>query len=204
MKSLFKVGCLLLLLSLLLACENPAKLSYLRPNDVLLAFGDSLTSGVGAADPSSNYPAHLYRLLGRRVVNAGVSGELSAEGATRLPGLLDTHTPRLLLLMHGGNDLLQRRSEQELKENLRRMYEAAHQRSIQVVMIAVPRPGLLIQDAPIYKELADELGIPLLEGELTKLMKTSVYKSDEVHLNGAGYEVLARAIADFLKANGAL
>lgn len=203
MKFLYKSVCALLLLLLLAACENPDKLDYLRPNDVILAFGDSLTSGVGA-DQKNNYPAHLYRLLGRRVVNAGISGELSTDGASRLPELLDTHEPELLLLMHGGNDLLQNRDERQLKSNLRRMYEAANQRNIQVVMIAVPKRGLLIQDAPVYKELADELEIPLLEDELTKLLKNNVYKSDAVHLNGAGYEALARAIADFLKANGAL
>lgn len=203
MKFLFKPICVLLLLLLLTACENPAKLDYLRPNDVILAFGDSLTSGVGT-DQKNNYPAHLYRLLGRRVVNAGISGELSTDGASRLPALLDSHKPRLLLIMHGGNDLLQNRDEQQLKSNLQRMYEAANQRKIDVVMIAVPKRGLLIQDAPVYKELADELGIPLLEGELTRLLKTDVYKSDAVHLNGAGYEALARAIADYLKANGAL
>ncbi len=203
MKSLCQSVFVLLLLVVLTACENPASLTYLRPNAVILAFGDSLTSGVGA-DAKNNYPAHLYRLLGRRVVNAGISGELSTDGATRLPGLLDTHEPQLLLLMHGGNDLLQKRDRGQLKSNLRRMYEAANQRGVEVVMIAVPQPGLLIQDAPVYKELADELDIPLLEGELTRLLKTDVYKSDAVHLNGAGYEALARAIADYLKANGAL
>lgn len=203
MKPWLKFGCTLLLLLPLLACEKPAGMTQLRPNDVILAFGDSLTSGTGA-DAKTNYPEQLGKLIGRRVINAGIPGEVSAEGARRLPGLLDTHKPSLLLLLHGGNDLLQKRSEAELKDNLRRMYEAAHQRGIDVVMIAVPRPGLLPGDAPVYQELAKELNIPLLEDALTQLLKNNGYKSDAVHLNAAGYEMLARNIADFLKQLGAI
>ncbi len=194
---------ILMLLILVAACDNPAGLNPLRPNDDILAFGDSLTTGTGA-EVNTSYTAQLQRLIGRNIINAGIPGEISVDGARRLPGLLDTHKPSLVLIMHGGNDLLQKRDEQQLKDNLRRMYEAANQRNIQVVFIAVPRPGLMIQDAPVYKELADELGAQLLEGALSDLMKTDVYKSDAVHLNAAGYEALARKIADFLKLKGAI
>lgn len=194
---------LLVVLGLTAACDNPAALSTLRPNDTILAFGDSLTAGTGA-DVKGSYPSHLNRLIGRKIINAGIPGEVSSAGASRLPGLLDTHKPHLLLLLHGGNDLLQRQDELQLKENLRRMYEAAHQRRIQVVLIAVPKPGLLIQDSPVYRDLAQELGIPVLENALAELMKNTAYKSDAVHLNSAGYEVLARNIADFLKKNGGI
>lgn len=194
---------LLVLLGLLTACENPAGLNPLRPNDRILAFGDSLTAGTGA-DANTSYTAYLNRLIGRNIINAGIPGEVSADGARRLPGLLDNHKPHLVIIMHGGNDLLQRRDEQQLKENLRYMYEAANQRRVQVVLIAVPKPGLILQDAPVYKELATELNIPLLEGSLAELMKNNAYKSDAAHLNSAGYEALARKIADFLKQKGAI
>ncbi len=203
MKYLLRSMLLLVFSGVLVACDNPASLDNLRPNDRILAFGDSLTAGTGA-DDSTSYTAHLYRLIGRNIINAGIPGETSDAGARRLPGLLETHQPHLVLIMHGGNDLLQRRDTQQLKENLRRMYEAADQRDIQVVLIAVPQPGLILQDAPVYKELADELDIPLLENALTELMKSRTNKSDTVHLNSAGYEALARRIADFLKANGAI
>lgn len=203
MNFFFRAILLIVLLGLLSACENPASLDPLRPNDRILAFGDSLTAGTGA-DVDTSYSVQLQRLIGRNIINAGIPGEISADGASRLPSLLDTHEPHLVLIMHGGNDLLQKRDEQQLKENLQRMYEAANQRGIQVVLVAIPKPGLILQDAPIYKELADELEIPLLEGALSELMKTSALKSDAVHLNAAGYEALARKIADFLKQNGAI
>jgi len=91
-----------------------------------------------------------------------------------------------------------------LQENLRRMYEAAHQRDIQVVMIAVPQMGLLAKDLELYRELADELKFPLLEDRLGELLFDRTYKSDAVHLNAQGYRKLAEAVADLLKSRGAI
>jgi lysophospholipase L1-like esterase len=192
------------LLISLFACQgDPQQLTKLRPNDVLLAFGDSLTLGVGA-DSGSSYPAQLHHLTSREVINAGVSGEISDEGARRLPALLDRHKPDLLIICHGGNDLLRRLDRTALQTNLRRMYEAANQREIPVVMIAVPQPNLLVSDADLYAKLAQELNIPLLENVLGELMKEAQYKSDAIHLNAQGYRKLAEAVADLLYQKGAL
>ena len=194
----------LLLRLLLVSCDdNGQKLTPLRPNDVVLAFGDSLTSGVGAR-PELSYPVQLSRFLGRRVVNAGVPGEISVEGARRLPGLLDQLEPELLIICHGGNDILRKLDREELQTNLRRMYEAANQRDIEVVIIAVPQLGFGLDDVKLYQELADELQIPVLKGALGKLLANNQYKSDPAHLNDQGYRKLAEAVADLLAENGAL
>ncbi|MDX2495498.1 MAG: GDSL-type esterase/lipase family protein [Desulfuromusa sp.] len=204
MKQFTKMIFALLLLLLLSSCDNgDSGLTPLRPNDVILAFGDSLTSGVGAR-PELSYPAQLNRLLSRKVLNAGVPGEVSAEGARRLPALLDQRKPELLIIFHGGNDILRKLDRGELRANLRRMYEAANQRKIDVIMIAVPQLGLGLQDVPLYQELADELQIPLVQGSLRELLADNQYKSDPIHLNGEGYGKLAEAVADLLAENGAL
>lgn len=203
MKMILKFICSLWLLLLLPACDNGQQLSPLRPDAVILAFGDSLTYGTGA-DRQFSYPVQLERFLGRKVINAGVPGEVSVEGARRLPGLLDQYQPELLLLCHGGNDLLRRLDRQQLRDNLRRMYEAANQRDIQVVLIAVPQLGLLIDDAALYRQLADELQVPLVEDALTALLSDNQYKSDHIHLNAVGYRKLAEEIAGLLRARGAL
>lgn len=204
MKSFTTLICSLFICLLLVACDKgTTSLSFLRPNDIVLAFGDSLTTGVGAR-PESNYPAQLNRYIARKVVNAGVPGEVSSEGVTRLPGVLDKVKPELLILCHGGNDIIQKLDRKQLKTNLRYMYEAANQRDIKVVLIAVPQLGLGLKDVPLYQELADELNIPLLSGTLKNLLSNNQYKSDPIHLNDQGYKKLAEAVADLLDENGAL
>ncbi len=195
----------LLLLLLLVSCDknDDGSLTVLRPNDVILAFGDSLTSGVGTR-PELSYPQQLSTLLSRKVVNAGIPGETSAEGLARLPGVLDQVEPDLLIICHGGNDILQKLDRKQLRANLQGMIAAAKQRGIAVVMIAVPQLGLGLQDVPLYQELADESHVPLLTKTLGELLADQQYKSDPVHLNGQGYRKLAEAVADFLSKNGAL
>jgi len=197
MQRIFFLGLFALVL-VLPACDRGGSFRQLGPNDVVLAFGDSLTKGVGATAELS-YPAQLSRLIARRVVNGGISGELSEQGARRLPGLLDEVQPDLVIICHGGNDILQQRDRAQLKENLRRMVDAAGQRDIDVVMIAVPRPGLLPADLGLYQELAGELRIPLLKGTLGDLLFDRAYKSDAVHLNATGYRKLAEALAELLQ-----
>ena len=186
-----------LLLLLLMACDNGQIFHKLRPNSVILAFGDSLTYGTGAGE-GFGYPEQLKRLIARNVYNAGLAGETSAEGARRLPGVLDEIKPDLVILCHGGNDMLRKLGKQQLKDNLRRMFEAVNQRGIPMVMIAVPRPGLLVSDADVYGDMAKELNIPLVEDVLGELLKDRQMKSDQVHLNDLGYGKLAEKVADKL------
>ncbi len=105
---------------LLTACSKTAQLPLLASDATILAFGDSLTAGTGAGDAES-YPAVLSSLTGRKVINAGVPGEVSASGVQRLPKLLDRERPALLILCHGGNDMLGHADHQLIADNLRSM-----------------------------------------------------------------------------------
>src|SRR6185436_13030718 len=136
-------------------CGQQAKLQPLPPGAVVLAFGDSLTFGTGASEEES-YPAQLAKLSGRRVVREGVPGEVSAVGLKRLPGALDEHQPRLLLLCHGGNDILQRLPASEAAANVRAMIRLAQSRGIAVVLIGTPEFGFTLSPAAYYAEIAKE------------------------------------------------
>ena len=199
-----KAAAVLMALTLLAGCADPVPpVARLAPDDVVVAFGDSLTRGTGA-NPEDSYPIQLSQLIDRKVVNAGQPGELSAEGLKRLPSVLDRHQPALLILCHGGNDLLRRRSSERAAENLRQMIAEAQGRGIPVVLIGVPAPGLWLSAAEHYAEIAEEMGIPYQGDILPEILDENALKSDMVHPNGTGYRMMAEAIAELLRQAGAV
>ena len=192
------------ILCLVLAgCTPPPELEPLAADAVVLAFGDSLTFGTGAG-PGESYPEVLSGLIGRTVVSAGVPGEVSADGLLRLPALLDREQPALLLLCHGGNDQLQRLDPNRLADNLRAMIRHARDRNIAVVLIAVPAPGLSLRPLPLYAGIADEFGLAADLETVADILGDRALKSDYIHPNAAGYRRLALAVADLLRAAGAV
>jgi lysophospholipase L1-like esterase len=187
---------------LLQGCAEP-KLSPVPIDGTVLAFGDSLTLGVGARSRDS-YPSVLSVLGGRRVVNAGVSGETTDLGLARLQDTLPKVNPDLLLLLEGGNDILRARDPADTKSNLAAMVELARSQGIEVVLVGVPDKLLFSDSASFYEELAEQYEL-VFDGEtLAGLLRRSDYKSDAVHLNSQGYRVLAEAIHELLAERGAL
>ncbi|MGX2031801.1 MULTISPECIES: arylesterase [Methylocaldum] len=203
MRVQLKVAGMSVLLLWLVACGSSAKLPKLPTEAKVLAFGDSLTFGTGAGSEQS-YPSVLQGLIGREVINAGVPGETSAEGLERLPALLDEHQPTLLILCHGGNDFLRNLGEQQAADNVRAMVKLARDRGISVVLIAVPKFGLMFSPPEFYAKIAEEFAIPFETGTLSKIIRDNSLKSDGVHPNGPGYRMLAEAVADRLKVAGAI
>jgi lysophospholipase L1-like esterase len=189
--------------SLLAACADGPKLPPLPGDGVLLAFGDSLTFGTGAAAGES-YPAVLERLTGHRVANYGIPGEISADGLARLPGVLEQERPALLILCHGANDMLRRMDKGQAAENLRGMVRLAREQDISVVLVAVPSPDLTLAPPEFYSRIAAEFGIPIEKKALARILGNGSLKSDYIHPNGAGYRQLAEALASLLRKNGAI
>ncbi len=192
------------LLLLLGACGGESEqLQPLDSDAVILAFGDSLTHGTGAGEKYS-YPMQLAEQTGLRVINAGVTGELSARGRERLPALLEKHQPDLLILCHAGNDILRKRDHVSAAENLRAMIEMARAQGSEVLLLAVPEPGLFPAAAAFYEEVATATGTPLLRDTLADILARPALKADVVHPNRAGYTELTRAIILKLQQSGAL
>ena len=189
--------------ALLAGCTTPPELAPLAEDAVVLAFGDSLTHGTGAGSGES-YPEVLAGLIGRTVVRSAVPGEVSAEGLARLPAVLDRERPALLLLCHGGNDQLQRLDATRTATHLRAMVEAARDRGVAVVLIAVPAPGLTLAPLPLYGEIAGDFGLPVEREIVADILADRALKSDYIHPNAAGYRRLALAVADLLRAAGAV
>lgn len=192
------------LLLLLAGCGDDRPLKPLAADARILAFGDSLTHGTGA-EPHQSYPAVLERMTGRTVINAGVPGELSGEGRRRLPRVLEREQPDLLILCHGGNDILRNRDPERAAGNLTAMVRMAQDRGIAVLLVGVPARTLLFHStADFYVDVADATGVPLENGTVADIVGDPALKSDAIHPNAAGYRLLAEAIHERLRQAGAL
>lgn len=200
-----KKGVMALVMLACVACNKtePA-LSRLPEDAVILAFGDSLTYGTGAS-AEHDYPSILSQLIGREVVNAGVPGEISHEGRERLPAVLDEYEPDLLILTHGGNDIIRKLPAEQTRDNLKAMIAEARQRHVAVVLVGVPEFGLMfLHSAPVYAEIAESEQVPCDLEILPDIIASNALKSDPVHPNDQGYQRLAESIAALLKTQGAL
>ena len=200
---MIRVFFLLVLLVVGGCSKDDYRLTRLNEDAVILAFGDSLTKGTGA-NADESYPAVLEELIGRKVVNAGIPGELSAAGLARIGGVLDAVEPQLLILCHGGNDMLRKKDLSLARRNVEQMVTAARERGIPTLVLGVPRPGIWLTTAEFYVELAAAIGAPIEAEAIADVLGNNGLKADAVHPNAAGYRQLAERIREKLKELGAL
>ena len=193
--------------ALVAACGRRQQLNALAAGTVVLALGDSITFGTGAA-PEASYPAVLAQLTGWQVVNAGVPGDTSAGALARLPELLQQHAPKLVLVSIGGNDLLRRLPVADMRTNIRRICEQARDAGAQVVLVAIPEANAMaaatrsLGDHPFYAELAQEVKVPLYAGGWAEVLSDPALRSDPIHANAKGYDAFARGLWNWLKETG--
>lgn len=180
--------------------ESKDNLSYieLKRDATILAFGDSITYGYGVMQKDS-YPAQLQKKTGLRVINAGISGEESSEGLSRLSALL-VNKPDLVILCHGGNDILRKRSDEKLKTNLIEMINLIKESGAKVLLVGVPNFGMLgVKIHPLYSEVANETEVFFEEDVLSLVEADNRLKIDTIHPNRQGYEIMTDAFIKHLK-----
>lgn len=182
--------------ALLAACGKQTRLAAVPSGATVVAFGDSVTYGIGASD-GEDWPALLAQQTGWHVVNAGVSGDTAAAARNRIQALLDEHHPAMVIIEIGGNDFLRRRSPTAVKEDIRRIIVSVKQAGSQAVVLAVPELSLLslltqkASDAPLYEELATEEQVPLVSNVFAAVLSQPDLCADRIHPNAAGYRQMA-------------
>ena len=175
----------------------------LKKDAVILAFGDSLTYGYGV-EPAFSYPSKLEEQLGVKVINAGVSGEDSSQGLKRLPKFLK-EKPDIVILCHGGNDILRRDSMQVLKNNLLDMVDMIEKSGAIVILVGVPDFSYKIfTPHSLYAEVAKEKNIIYEDKILPYIELRRNLKSDYIHPNKKGYEMMADAFLKIIYDNNIL
>jgi lysophospholipase L1-like esterase len=193
----------LILLLVLAGCNDQPALAPIPRDGTILAFGDSLTYGTGVT-ASQSYPAVLQTLTGYEVVRSGVPGEVSSAGLKRLELVLRKIRPDLVILCHGGNDILRRMPGTTTRSNLDRMVKLVRRQGAQAVLIAVPKLGLFPEAQDYYETLREDLQVPVQFDIIADLERDRAMKSDQIHFNQQGYRLLAEAVHDLLRQTGAL
>jgi acyl-CoA thioesterase-1 len=106
----------------------------------ILVHGDSLSAGYGML-PNETWVALLDDTLeDHTVVNSSISGETSKGGLERLPSLLKTHQPDLVILELGANDGLRGYPVSQMAGNLQQMIQLAKESGSEVILIGIRLP----------------------------------------------------------------
>ena len=172
-------------------------------------FGDSLTAGYGLESQSLAYPALVGARLEEagvpvRVVNAGVSGETSAGGRSRIDWTLANSSPDVFVLALGANDGLRGTPVDAMRENLGAILEAVRDaapgaRLVVAGMEALPNYGAEYTEAfrEVFPAVAREHGaafVPfLLEGVAGQ---AGLNQDDGVHPTARGQRIMAETVLE--------
>ena len=133
------------------------------------------------------------------VVNAGISGDTTSGGVSRLPKLISLHKPGILILELGGNDGLRGTSLKAIEKNLRDMINSAQSVNITVLLIGVQLPpnyGVLYTKGfeNIFSDLAKEYNLDLIQGTLKTMVNEGLMQSDGIHPNVLGHQQIENII----------
>lgn len=172
-----------------------------RPRVVFL--GDSLTAGLGLA-PEQAYPALIQQKIDQagltyRAVNAGVSGDTSAGGLSRLDWALEGDV-RVMVVALGGNDGLRGLPADELRRNLSTIIERAQARHIEVVLAGMEAPPNFGQSYiqsfhQVYPDLARQYHVPLIPFLLQDVAGLDrLNQRDGIHPTAEGARIVADTV----------
>jgi lysophospholipase L1-like esterase len=186
---------------------------------VIVAIGSSSTQGVGASDQAHTYPALLAEELRRRwpylavtVVNKGIGGEDAEQMLARFTRDVLPYHPQLVIWQTGSNSVLQRRDVQSYEQTIREGITRLKAARMDVILMD-PQYAPRIFERPIHKAILETLG------EVSHDLKVAVFQRfavmrywvrsgqyrmedviahDQLHMNDASYNCIARLLADSL------
>jgi len=170
--------------------------------------GDSLSAGLGVEEDEA-FPVIVERRLRElgwnvKVTNAGVSGDTTAGGVSRLSWILKQE-PHIVVLELGANDGLRGMSVAVTEANLRRMISGTKEAGVSVLLVGMMVPPNYGSEYAqrfndVFPGLADELGVPLvpflLEGVAAE---PELNQADGIHPNSAGHRRVAETVAPYLE-----
>jgi acyl-CoA thioesterase-1 len=175
---------------------------------VILAFGDSLTAGHGV-ELQESYPSQLQRLLDQRgykyrVVNAGISGDTTGGGLSRMSPALQFH-PKVVVLELGGNDGLRGLPLRDAEGNLGTMIDGFQKAGAVVVLAGMTLPRNLGPDyirdfESMFPTLSAKYRTALIPFFLEGVaMRAELNQDDGIHPTARGYTIVADTVFRYLE-----
>jgi acyl-CoA thioesterase-1 len=193
-----KIAAVALLVVLLIWALWPSPYSGVKNLDSrgssIIAFGDSLTAGVGGG-AGEDYPSRLSEKIAVTVVNAGVSGDTTDSALARIDSDVLSRSPRIVIVGLGGNDFLRGSPMTSTEANLRTIVRRIQSAGAMVVLLGFSFPSLGANYEAMYERVAEEEGCLLAQGMLKGILSDPEKRSDQIHPNGRGYEVMAERLA---------
>ncbi len=164
----------------------------------IIAFGDSLVEGVGAT-AGHDFVSVLSKRLGIPIINAGRRGDTTASALARLDEAVLSRSPRVVIVLLGGNDFLRRVPRETTFENLGTIGRRIREQGAAVVLVGV-KVGLFSDSyGSEYERLARAMSAGVVPDILDGIFGHSARMSDGVHPNDRGYEMMADRLEPVLR-----
>ncbi|GAB4343638.1 MAG: arylesterase [Candidatus Abyssubacteria bacterium] len=189
----------LLLVSALSCSDRTSDVANLDSDGTtIVCFGDSITAGYGV-DKDQAFPALLEAELGIPVINAGVSGDTTADALKRLKSDVFPHNPRLVIVEFGGNDVLQKVPVEDTIANLDAIVEQISSRGAIVVLLHM-KTGL-IGDRHLdgFTRIAKARRAVLIPDFMHGILANPDYTLDSLHPNPEGHMLIAKRVLTRLR-----
>lgn len=167
----------------------------------VLALGDSLTAGYGLPSDQGFVPQLQAWLAAKgadvKIINAGVSGDTTAGGLSRIEWSLSPDVDAVIVNL-GGNDMLRGIDPASSRVNLDAILAKVQARGLPVLLVSLRAPGNYGADFKasfdaMYPELAAKFGALLADNyffpvinQQTRLLDPEYMQADGIHPNAKG------------------
>jgi len=186
----------LVVLAVLIVSSHYFEPAYYKGKTVV-ALGDSLTFGVGAA-ADENYVSHLARALNIKIFNEGVDGDTTEEALNRVQADVLSFHPDAVIILLGGNDFLEQIPIEKTRDNLAKIIDILNENKIKIVLVGLHHQFLSNYEK-MYEDLAREKHVAgYVPDILGGIYQHPDLMFNDIHPNASGYKIMAERIKPVL------
>ena len=177
---------------LLQGCGHSVK-NINSPGTVIICFGDSITFGQGIPQDES-FPSILSHFIGEEVINAGHSGDTTAEALERLKKDVLQRDPYLVIVELGGNDFLRRIDVAVTFKNMEEIVKRIVESGAIAAVCDIDNDLILSSYRSGFEKICKKYGAIFIPGVLRGILDNSRLTVDSIHPNEKGHRIIAERI----------